>query len=57
MFNKLSNKYNILNMNIDIYQKYANKDNEFESLAHLLIIVDEFAELKKQEYEFMSEIN
>lgn len=56
LFKKLSNKYNILNINIDIYQKYANKDSEFESLAHLLIIVDEFAELKKQEYEFMSEL-
>lgn len=56
LFNRLSNKYNISNMNIDIYQRYSNKDEEFENLAHLIIVVDEFAELKKQEYEFMSEL-
>ena len=30
LFNKLSNKYNILNMNM-IYIKNINKDNEFEA--------------------------
>lgn len=56
LFKKMSSKYNIPNINIDIYQRYCEIDNNFEMVSHLLIVVDEFAELKKHEYEFMSEL-
>ena len=42
--------------NIDDYMKYYNNDEAEESLGHLIIIVDEFAELKKEQPEFMSEL-
>lgn len=42
--------------NIDDYMKLFNADPTEETLAHLIIIVDEFAELKKEEPEFMHEL-
>lgn len=42
--------------NIDDYMKLFNADPAEETLAHLIIIVDEFAELKKEEPEFMHEL-
>ncbi len=42
--------------NIDDYMKYYNNDESEEALGHLIIIVDEFAELKKEQPEFMSEL-
>ncbi len=42
--------------NIDDYMKLFNADPKEEKLSHLIIIVDEFAELKKEEPEFMSEL-
>jgi len=42
--------------NIDDYMKYYNNDSSEESLGHLIIIVDEFAELKKEQPDFMREL-
>lgn len=42
--------------NIDDYMKLFNADPTEETLSHLVIIVDEFAELKKEEPEFMHEL-
>lgn len=42
--------------NIDDYMKLFNADPTEETLSHLIIIVDEFAELKKEEPEFMHEL-
>lgn len=42
--------------NIDDYMKYYNGDPTMEPLGHLIIIVDEFAELKKEQPEFMHEL-
>ena len=42
--------------NIDDYMKLFNNDPSEEPLGHLIIIVDEFAELKKEQPEFMTEL-
>ncbi|MBE5801788.1 MAG: type VII secretion protein EssC [Clostridiales bacterium] len=42
--------------NIDDYMKYYNNDASEEPLGHLVIIVDEFAELKKEQPDFMREL-
>ena len=42
--------------NIDDYMKFYNSDPTAEKLGHLIIIVDEFAELKKEQPDFMSEL-
>lgn len=42
--------------NIDDYMKLFNADPAEATLGHLIIIVDEFAELKKEEPEFMTEL-
>jgi len=41
---------------IDDYMQLFNNDPTAESLGHLIIIVDEFAELKKEQPEFMHEL-
>ena len=41
---------------IDEYMRYCNNDPAFEPLGHLVVIVDEFAELKKEKPEFMTEL-
>lgn len=41
---------------IDDYMQLYNADPEQEPLGHLIIIVDEFAELKKEQPEFMHEL-
>ncbi len=42
--------------NIDDYMKLFNNDPAEEPLGHLIIIVDEFAELKQERPEFMHEL-
>ena len=42
--------------NIDEYIRLFNSEPSEEPLAHLIIIVDEFAELKKEQPEFMHEL-
>ena len=41
---------------IDEYIRYYNHDPNERPLAHLIIVVDEFAELKKEQPEFMREL-
>lgn len=41
---------------IDDYMKLFNADPQEKPLSHLIIIVDEFAELKKEQPEFMHEL-
>lgn len=43
--------------NIDKYQKAYHAGEVKERLPHLVIVTDEFAELKKEEPEFMAELN
>ena len=43
--------------NIDKYQKAFHAGEVRERLPHLVIVTDEFAELKKEEPEFMAELN
>jgi len=43
-------------MNIDAYQKSWKEGYHLPYLAHLLIVVDEFAELRKSRPEFMTEL-
>lgn len=43
--------------NIDKYQKAYKNGEVKEQLPHLIIVTDEFAELKKEEPEFLAELN
>lgn len=43
--------------NIEKYQKAYKSGEAKERLPHLIIVTDEFAELKKEEPEFMAELN
>lgn len=53
MFKELSLKSNTSIMNIDDY--YDNAESK-QSMSHLLIVIDEFAELKKEEPELIKEL-
>ena len=56
MFNEARDKLNDSSMNIYKYQQYYRKGMVDEPLSHLLIISDEFAELKAQEPEFLDQL-
>lgn len=56
MFNDAREKLNDSSMNIYKYQQYYRKGMLDEPLSHLFIISDEFAELKAQEPEFLSQL-
>ncbi|MGG7179420.1 type VII secretion protein EssC [Clostridium paraputrificum] len=51
---KIFAKYDV--NHIDGYKKLEKKDKNMEPLPHLLIIADEFAELKSDQPEFMKEL-
>ena len=53
LFKKLSNISNVSIMNID---DYIDNNNSLEKISHLLIVVDEFAELKKNNPEQIKEL-
>ncbi len=53
IFKQMSGRYNLPIMNLDDYA--SNCPNE-EKLSHLIIMVDEFAELKKEEPELIKEL-
>lgn len=55
LFKELSIKATTSIMNIDEYLE-INKDYGFKSIAHLLIVVDEFAELKKENPTIIKEL-
>lgn len=56
IFRDTSLKYNISNIDIYKYQKLYREGKVNKALPHLFIISDEFAELKKEQSEFMSEL-
>lgn len=56
LFIKMGQFLNEPSMNIDKYQNYFNKKYNLKYLAHLIVIVDEFAELKKCEPDFMKDL-
>lgn len=56
IFGCTSEKYNISNVDIYKYQKLYREGKVSEPLPHLFIISDEFAELKKEQPDFMTEL-
>ncbi len=56
IFKEVSQKYNISNIDIYKYQKLFREGRVLEPLPHLFIISDEFAELKKEQPDFMTEL-
>lgn len=56
IFNAAREKLKEGSMNIYKYQQYYRKQLVDEPLSHLLIICDEFAELKQQQPEFMEQL-
>lgn len=56
IFRDTSLKYNISNIDIYKYQKLYREGKVVEPLPHLFIISDEFAELKKEQPDFMTEL-
>jgi len=56
IFSETSKRLTISNMDIYKYQKLFREDQVEEPLQHLFIISDEFAELKTQQPEFMTQL-
>ena len=56
IFAEVSIKYNEGNMDIYKYEELYLANRDIEPLSHLLIISDEFAELKSQNPEFISQL-
>lgn len=56
IFRDVSKQYNVSNIDIYKYQKLYREGRVKEPLPHLFIISDEFAELKKEQPEFMTEL-
>ena len=56
IFSEVSKKVNISNIDIYKYQKLYREGTVSEPLQHLFIISDEFAELKTQQSEFMTQL-
>lgn len=56
LFNEARNKLDEGNLDIYKYQRLYHEGLIKEPIPHLLIICDEFAELKKQQQEFMDEL-
>ena len=56
IFSDTSQKHNVSNIDIYKYQKLYREDKVDEPLPHLIIISDEFAELKKEQPDFMTEL-
>ncbi len=56
IFRDVSDKSNISNIDIYKYQKLYRDGKANQPLPHLFIIADEFAELKKEQSDFMTEL-
>lgn len=56
IFRDVSREHSVSNIDIYKYQKLYREKKVSEPLPHLLIISDEFAELKKEQPEFMTEL-
>src|SRR5699024_5968883 len=55
-FEKASEACGVKVNHIDTYQRFYREGRLREPLPHLIIVADEFAELKKEEPEFMKEL-
>lgn len=56
IFAETMKKMNASSMNIDVYLKLYHEGLVSEALPHLVIVADEFAELKQQEPQFMEQL-
>lgn len=56
IFKEVGDKLGVKNMDIHKYQKLYRSGDVNEPLQHLIIVSDEFAELKQQEPEFMDDL-
>lgn len=56
LFKEISEKKKISNIDIYKYQKLRREDCSLKALPHLIIISDEFAELKQQHSDFMEQL-
>lgn len=56
IFRDVSQEHNVSNIDIYKYQKLYREGRVKEPLPHLFIISDEFAELKKEQPDFMTEL-
>lgn len=56
LFKEISEQKKISNIDIYKYQKLRGKDKTLKPLPHLIIISDEFAELKQQHPDFMEQL-
>ena len=56
LFKDVSNTFGVPIINLNAYRKAITANSEYPSLAELLIVVDEFAELKRERPEFLEEL-
>lgn len=56
LFREVSNHLGYPVINLNAYRKAISTNSEYPSLAELVIVVDEFAELKRERPEFLEEL-
>lgn len=56
LFKEISERKKISNIDINKYQKLRREDKSLKPLPHLVLISDEFAELKQQHSDFMGQL-
>lgn len=56
LFAQVMEQTKVASMNIDVYQKLYHEHQVKEVIPHLIIVADEFAELKQQEPQFMEQL-
>ena len=56
LFKEVSNTYGSPIINLNAYRKAITSNTEYPSLAELVIVVDEFAELKRERPDFLEEL-
>lgn len=56
LFAQVMEQIGAASMNIDVYQKLYHEHQVSEVIPHLVIVADEFAELKQQEPQFMEQL-
>ena len=56
LFKEVSNSLGSPIINLNAYRKAITANSEYPSLAELIIVVDEFAELKRERPEFLEEL-
>ena len=56
LFKEVSNAYGSPIINLNAYRKAITSNTEYPSLAELVIVVDEFAELKRERPDFLEEL-